>query len=350
MGIYRLILAYCVVIEHVADGHRAISHTGVFAVEGFYVLSGFLITKILNENYHFEWKTFWFNRFLRLYPQYLLLLAFATLLIRLSPTTGSFFPEVWSKVPDVGDWFGLLLIAPMGVSPMTWQFRPVPSIWSVGVELLNYGILFLVSARSVSLAVVVTTLAIAFHVLGLWYGLGLGPRYFPFYAALLPFSLGASVYFILKRHPLSLSPLSAVLFCVPALLNCLLAAILGGVRETYVFEAQFYINIGLQGLAVAALASMTAKSSARLDKLLGDLSYPVFLSHWLVAYLLYMTLFGDERRGISLMFATLVGATVAAFALCSVQSLIEPLRSRVRRRAATDQLIATRTHPLEQVS
>jgi len=54
MGAYRLLLAYCVVIEHVPDGYRALSHTGVFAVEGFYVLSGFLITKILNETYSFR--------------------------------------------------------------------------------------------------------------------------------------------------------------------------------------------------------------------------------------------------------------------------------------------------------
>ena len=144
MGTYRLLLAYCVVIEHLAEGHHAVSHTGVFAVEGFYVLSGFLITKILNEVYRFEYRTFWLNRVLRLYPQYLLLLAFATFLLSISPSAATFFPEVWSKAPAIGDWFGLVLVAPMGVAPMNWQFRPVPSIWSVGVELLNYAILFIV--------------------------------------------------------------------------------------------------------------------------------------------------------------------------------------------------------------
>src|SRR3954451_22163340 len=94
MGTYRLLLAYCVVIEHVATGYQALSHTGMFAVEGFYVLSGFLITKILNEVYHFEWQSFWINRFLRLYPQYLLLLAFGSLLLAVSPSTAAFFPAV----------------------------------------------------------------------------------------------------------------------------------------------------------------------------------------------------------------------------------------------------------------
>jgi peptidoglycan/LPS O-acetylase OafA/YrhL len=330
MGTYRLLLAYCVVIEHVATGHQALSHTGMFAVEGFYVLSGFLITKILNEVYHFEWQSFWINRFLRLYPQYLLLLAFGSLLLAVSPSTAAFFPAVWSKPPDFEDWLGLLLVAPMGVAPMTWQFRPVPSIWSVAVELLNYAILFLVTARSAAPPIAMTGLAVAFHLFGLWYGLDLAQRYFPFYAALLPFSVGALLYFILKRYPLNLSRGGRVLFCLPALINLVVAGVLGGTRATYVFEGQFYLNIGLQALAIAALANITPERGAPLDKLLGNLSYPVFLSHWLVAYLLYITLIGGEPRGIVLMLATLAGATVAAYALCSFQSLIEPLRNRIR--------------------
>ena len=86
-----------------------------------------------------------------------------------------------------------------------------------------------------------------------------------------------------------------------------------------------------QGVAVAALARVHAPQMRGAYKLMGDLSYPVFLDHWLVGYVLTITLFPGQSRGILLMVATLVVATTVAYALCQLQDVaIEPLRGRVR--------------------
>jgi hypothetical protein len=51
MGIYRHLLACCVVVEHLSGNIPSLTHTGMFAVVGFYVLSGYLITRVLNDVY-----------------------------------------------------------------------------------------------------------------------------------------------------------------------------------------------------------------------------------------------------------------------------------------------------------
>jgi hypothetical protein len=58
-GLYRLVLAWCVVIEHISGSTLFLSHTGMFAVFGFYVLSGYLITRVLHDNYGFAIIPFW---------------------------------------------------------------------------------------------------------------------------------------------------------------------------------------------------------------------------------------------------------------------------------------------------
>jgi peptidoglycan/LPS O-acetylase OafA/YrhL len=56
MGLVRFLLAFCVVVTHAAGGTilgvRLLS--GIVAVQAFYVISGFLITMILNERKHYR--------------------------------------------------------------------------------------------------------------------------------------------------------------------------------------------------------------------------------------------------------------------------------------------------------
>jgi len=336
MGIYRFLLAYCVVVEHLAEGVPYVSHTGMFAVFGFYVLSGYLITRVLRDVYGFAFVPFWSNRLLRLYPPYFLLFLFGLALIFGTSHAAEFFPAVWKSRPELSDWIGLITIFPMGISPMNWSFRPVPSIWSVGVELLNYAVLYMAVARHKHIALLVAMAAAIYHGYSLWHGDDLSARYFPFHAALLPFAFGALIYFYTHSSDARISPRTALLLCVPMIVNGALAGLLGGVQHTPLFETLFYLNLAFQCMAVIALALMTRAPFPRLDKLLGDLSYPVFLCHWLVGYALVITFFPGQSRGIGLMTATLVASTVVAYIVCRLQdTVIEPLRLRIRTNAST---------------
>src|SRR5207302_3805410 len=103
----------------------------------------------------------------------------------------------------------------------------------------------------------------SYHAAGLWRGDPLSLRYFPFYAALLPFALGALIYFS-ARSARPLSRNTAMLLCAPAGIICLLAGLLGGVQDNTLFAAAFYLNLAAQCLAVSAL-SLTQRGPSRVD-------------------------------------------------------------------------------------
>jgi peptidoglycan/LPS O-acetylase OafA/YrhL len=334
MGIYRFVLACCVVIGHVS-GNQSVSHTGMFAVFGFYVLSGYLITRVLRDIYNFDSVAFWSNRALRLFPLYAIFLTAGLLLIFGTTGAGAFFPAVWQVSPTSMDWLGVVTVFPMGLSPMDWHFRPVPSIWSVGVELLNYAMLFLFVARSRWTALLAAIVAAVYHGWSIWHGDDLASRYFPFYGALLPFALGSLIYFDTrsrKRKPIR----TAAMLCIPAVFVIVVTALLGGVRQTPLFEVLFYCNLAAQCLAVWALSLMTPTRQGRIDKWWGDLSYPVFLCHWQVAYTLTFLL-PIRSPGFELMLATLPASALVAYFACRCQdAIIEPIRNAIRASAFSE--------------
>jgi peptidoglycan/LPS O-acetylase OafA/YrhL len=334
MGIYRLLLACCVVVAHLTEGVSGLSHAGIFAVFGFYVLSGYVITRALNDFYDFAFVPFWSNRILRLYPLYFIVLGLGIALVLGTGRAHEFFPAAWNANPGRSDWIGVITVFPMGFRPMAWSFRPVPSIWSVGVEILNYALLYMAVARRKPAALFALVAAGVYHAYSLWRGDDWSFRYFPFHAAVLPFALGALIYFIRRSRPMVISPRVAMLMCAPAAANFVLAGLFGGAQSTSMFDVLFYLNLLFQCLAVAALASIGASFASRGDKVLGDLSYPLFLCHWLVGYVVSLMLFSGQSRGIALMVATLAVSLGVAYGLSRVQDmLIEPLRSAIRSNA-----------------
>ena len=69
LGSLRLFLAFFVVFSHLVGTHY-LQHFGFYAVRGFYVLSGFLMTASLNDLYAFDARRYFTNRLLRLMPLY----------------------------------------------------------------------------------------------------------------------------------------------------------------------------------------------------------------------------------------------------------------------------------------
>ena len=63
-----------------------------------------------------------------------------------------------------------------------------------------------------------------------------------------------------------------------------MAGVIGRAQNSISFNVLFYLNLVFQGIAVAGLATLRPQPSGKIDSLLGDLSYPIFLCHWLVGY------------------------------------------------------------------
>ncbi len=67
------------------------------------------------------------------------------------------------------------------------------------------------------------------------------------------------------------------------------------------------------------------------DKQIGDLAYPIFLTHWVISYLVGQYFLDGQRRGMILLAASIVPIIVVSYALAKMaDKMIEPLRNQVR--------------------
>src|SRR6185312_239643 len=85
VGTVRFLLALCVVVTH-AKGSSIFGMTlfsGLTAVQCFYVISGFLITMVLNERADYaQLSNFYLSRYLRLWPAYIVVALASLVLVR----------------------------------------------------------------------------------------------------------------------------------------------------------------------------------------------------------------------------------------------------------------------------
>lgn len=332
LGILRFVLAAFVVVAHLTEGVRFFSHWGVFAVFGFYLVSGYLITLILNETYSFQFSSFAANRFLRLFPIYYVVAIGSALFIFFAPNPGAFHPawETYRKLDVVGN--GLIF-------PFEFyneSFRFVPPIWSVAVELINYFLLWLFIARSRTLAVLTLLVALGYHALTFTADMHWISRYAPFYAALLPFALGACIYF--ARHRLAAWPTSTVQRLAVASFLIWAVNLIGGGLEAGIdgkhFSYFFYVNLVSLYVFVSCIATAPFRSVfSKSGKILGDLAYPVFLTHWIVGYAVSVLVLDGQRRGLPLLAVSALPILGISFSLSwMAERWFEPLRTKVRSR------------------
>ncbi|WP_343734021.1 acyltransferase [Acidovorax sp.] len=331
LGSLRFFLALFVVIGHLTEGVHFFSHWGVFAVFGFYVISGYLITLILNEIYSFRLSAFVFNRFLRLFPIYYVV-ATATLIALTLSSGANTFHAAWTIQTRWMDIFGNFLIIPFEFYDSS--FRLVPPTWSVAVELVNYLILWLIVARSRTLTFLIFSIVCLYHISSLFGGADWGRRYSPYYAALLPFSAGSLLYFFKDSvdaiHPQWRTYISKISFA-SWLINLILCGFIGGLGGKF-FNWFFYVNLlSLTAFLYLNLPSSESTPTRWWDKKLGDLAYPIFLTHWIVGYAVSQLLLDGQRRGIILFATSVIPIIAISYALSKIaDSMIEPLRAQVR--------------------
>lgn len=333
-GAYRTFLALLVVVMHIGG----IPSLGVYAVFGFYCLSGYLMTFIMQENYGYTVSgvlRYGINRILRIYPVYWISIIFSFLLLVLlghSYVTdyhdSMFMPSGLRQV-----FSNLAIFFPLRENP-----RLTPPAWALTVEIFFYILIALGISRKKSVTLVWLTLSILFHVIALLPQNNWG-RYFSPMAASLPFSSGALIYhfrsdivrFVDKISPKSniLAPLILVFLFF---LNWSIGIITG--RENDIF---FYSNhlICVAMVAVLHVPSQSPPLNKRLDKFLGDLSYPIYLFHYQVG-LVVMALcsvagYNVQRPSIPLMLLTIPLVILVSWLVnVFIERPIESIRKKVK--------------------
>jgi peptidoglycan/LPS O-acetylase OafA/YrhL len=338
-GALRLLLAMLVVISHL-PGDDSFVHFGFYAVRGFFVISGYLITAGLNEAYDFDFKRFWTNRLLRLLPPFYFVCLLTVLAVLKFPEEAVAYLASWKPETPQYDLFLNLLVLPLQYPEV--NFRLIPPFWSVAVELEMYALLFIVTARSEKGAIATLWVGVIYHLACIHGDLNFGARYFAAPSATLSFAAGALVYFWTKKGALNVLPSGALLAFVMWIANVMAAGSL--LSNDYAYGPGYYFATFLFVIVVAGLGKVEwSPLLARIDRSLGAIAYPAFLVQWLAGFLTALVICPGTWRGWPLTLASLPLIFLMASALAGLNlKIIEPLRLARRGTdvARTDQAVA----------
>ncbi len=304
-GFLRFYLAWMVVITHIST---VLGHVGGFAVFSFYILSGYLMTLIMNDKYKYNmqgFKKYLLNRFLRIYPPYLFvaiitligIILFSEAFLSLHKTLR--LPETLHEIVSNIIIFGLFPGIPEGGNlPMA---RLVPAAWALHVELCFYLLIGVILGRYKKLVVSWFIVSALYHAVAVTNDY---PRYSPIYAASLPFSIGALIYHY-RNQFIRILPTSNSLILVSLIIYSIYILIAGMIPVT-TSVYPFYLNILLTSILICQLSSVDGRNNNKLKKIdsfLGGLSYPIYLSHWLVA--VFVASIFDFNKSVTLFVVTI---------------------------------------------
>lgn len=303
-----------VVIQHISTLPYS-NWSGIYAVFCFYVISGYLMTLILNNVYGFELKglvKFIINRALRIYPSYLIILFFSAL-------TAFFIPDIAQNVRGIRlpssnlEWLTNINILSFILYPP--RNRLIPITWSLAIELFFYLMIGIFFARKKKITIFWFIISLTYTVFLIINANPWEDRYYPIYTASLPFSIGAMIYFIKKK--LQYMPKSHI-FPVFALfiLNIIFA---DKIWKNVLLEG-FYVSLLLGSYLIICLTNLEKKDvplwGSKIDTFFGDLSYPIFLSHFFIAVLVSWIFFsGIIIKGDNIFLLTFIFVNIFSYIL-----------------------------------
>ena len=317
-GSYRAVLALCVVAQH----YFGFAPLGNFAVFGFFCLSGFLMTLLMNGPYAGRPFVFAANRFLRIFPSYWLVAAVSAAYILLKPlpeliggTTLIGVPTEWSEIIKQ-----TILVISGSDRPMI-----VPVAWSLTNELVFYALIAAGISKTPMRAILwlmasALIAALEMHTRDFYYDIR---------AASLPFALGAVAFHFTRSDLFAVLARwkSGAALAANAVLICAVALpalhIVGGGMLT------LYAVMAANCLAIVSLYAIRPVGVwKRTDEFLGALSYPLYLVHLLVLLLVRST--GLAPHQYQAQAAVLLAVGLSVLIVRYVDDPIERLRGTLR--------------------
>lgn len=341
MGLLRLLLSITVAISHSVPIGGFTLVGPVTAVHGFFVLSGFYMSLILNEKYikrNNSYILFITNRLLRLYPAYLAVILCILMF--------SLFQFYYSRVAyAVGDNFGSLNMfkyfpSHMSLGTMlyliftnlfiigqdtllflglnlntgnlyftpTWQltypqlhsFLLIPVTWAVSLEIIFYLIAPFILKKGFKFVSLLIILSLALRLFLFQIGYNMDPwtyRFFPTEMAFFLFGyISYRIYKVVRST--NLRPKLSVFIFLSFL-------ILTVTYNKTPFSANTSIYLCLLVIVIPFIFHLTRKWS--FDRYIGELAYPIFISHvFLLSIIKFFNIPIIGDIGITLLLMSLV--------------------------------------------
>jgi peptidoglycan/LPS O-acetylase OafA/YrhL len=309
MGLIRILLALAVVVSHAGSVFGFSYLDGALAVQAFFIISGFYMSLILNEKYTGKnsYQLFISNRLFRLFPAYIFIIILTYLMMQLYHRTGqwqpictdtsgkSFFSRLYLIFINIFllgqdtalfmgfDAKGIMHFAAGFYKPVQpgYTFLLCPQAWSISLELLFYSIAPFIVRRKLPLILLIMALSFTLRLLLYSKGLYIDPwsyRFFP--TELFFFLLGSAVYRIYTstRERQFAKKIGLVALICVVLFTLVFKYIPG---TFYIKQYAYYLFLAI---SIPFIFNYTRNFS--FDRFIGELSYPIYLSHIFVLYFL----------------------------------------------------------------
>jgi peptidoglycan/LPS O-acetylase OafA/YrhL len=348
MGKIRTLLALSVVMYHCGSVFGLKLVEGELAVQAFFIISGFYMSMILNEKYigaNNSYKLFLSNRLLRLYPIYwvILILTFlGGLMLALKAHTfhiekfegyfalHGYVPSFVFMIVNQIIIFGQDLVYSFGIDPanghlffttLAERSNPplttllmVPPAWTLGVELTFYLVAPFILRKK---PVVVISLILLSFLLRVYLLNAFGWRvevwmykFFP--TSLFFFLLGYICYRIyLKLKTVKLADNLGYVILVLLVAETVLYTYIPNVRLGNYFPFPLADTLYFISTTLAVPFLFIYFKSNKLDAAIGELSYPIYICHKFVFYVLKSVHFlSGQFFGLYVVVCTIVFAIV----------------------------------------
>ena len=335
MGFFRALLAILVVIAHISGGVGLTA--GMVAVFSFYTLSGYLITRVVCTSYSDGLnglRAFILNRFLRLYPTYWFIAIVSLGIVLVFPQLAVALNGDLHLPKSIVDTVAQVTIVGLHKISYLNHSRLLPPAWSLNVEIIYYALISVLLGRTrwVAMGWWVASLVLASITV---VHNDIHAAYFTIWGPSICFATGAVIYHFIPPMRDFSGPQAFVRFAPFVIIVAVAFAPDLGFSVPEI--ALVYSAIPLTVLAIVTLqARWDAPRMHRIDEVMGDISYPIFLSHWPLAVLVSGLLLGGAGLSSSLFFVTL--PVVLLFSLLVnrfVEAPLRVLRSKIRQTAAS---------------
>lgn len=330
MGYFRFVLSVLVCANHL----WVIGGVGRYAVFSFYILSGYLMTTIICERYGTSFagvRKYAANRLLRIYPTYLVALTFAILALTIIGSDGAKAVDPNLSIPTtVKSW--LMNTTLIGLD-FNIQDRTIPPSWTLFVELLFYAAIPLLVRFGAKSIIIWVFMSIAYHAYFLLTatdaGLDWNSRYGEILAGSLGFSLGCAARFfpcnVLRFNGATVTSVLGLTTCYSITVYFMLVGY-NNSDWRYISTFGFYLTMAFSVLFIVNSINIT---QSKLGKFLGDLSYPLYLSHIPIGFVV-ISVFDMQPRTPLTFVVCLLFSIIGSIALYTFDKRVNKVRDRIR--------------------
>ena len=348
MGFLRLLLAISVVSAHLIDDPLFYLVGGTVAVKTFYIISGFYMAMIIN-NYKNN-IAFFKSRYLRLFPVYFacVLIAFylgdgataqnyklfdndqvpiATHLFLLFTNIFIFFQDLVMFISvDGGEFF---FTSDFRTStPLLYHFLFVPQGWSLGIELSFYMMApLIIKKKNIKLIILLILLSLSLRLMLILFDFKGDPwtyRFFPSELAL--FLLGSLSFYIFSDLNIKVSKIKIYLVYALIIIFTLSYSIIP-------LPGRSIMYFLLVATTLWFIFQHTKKN--KIDKFIGELSYPVYCSHLFINNHIFNKINFFNSNDLSFLISFLkifIIMVISAMIYCAIQIPVDRYRKTYKQK------------------